>query len=220
MSISGAFFYEDAVYGIFPGDRFEPEHIHDLLSELWRASHGELDGGLHRARLEPGPAGVRFGQLPRAGEDGVVSVPRLGRVHHEGRPPAGGSGRSRRWRRSSWIATTTSSRARPTPRRAARSGMSAAPTPLSTGRSRARSRRSCSPASTTSGPAGHGTSDPADAAQLDLRRVPGGTAHPARELQPDERLRPRDRGALPRQPGEAPRYELRGGAAAVRLHAP
>ena len=42
MSISGAFFYEDAVYGIFPGNRFEPEHIHDLLSELWRASHGEL----------------------------------------------------------------------------------------------------------------------------------------------------------------------------------
>ena len=42
MSISGAFFYEDAVYGIFPGNVFEPEHIHDLLSELWRASHGEL----------------------------------------------------------------------------------------------------------------------------------------------------------------------------------
>lgn len=43
MSISGSFFFEDAVYGIFPGNPFEPEHIHDLLSELWRASHGELE---------------------------------------------------------------------------------------------------------------------------------------------------------------------------------
>jgi len=42
MSISGAFFYEDAIYGIFPGDRFEPEHITGLISELWRAAHGEL----------------------------------------------------------------------------------------------------------------------------------------------------------------------------------
>lgn len=48
-------FYTDALYDLFPGNRFEPEHIHDLLSEIWRAANGELDEVM-RERFGTGPA--------------------------------------------------------------------------------------------------------------------------------------------------------------------
>lgn len=55
LRVDGVFFYLDALWGIFPGDRFEPEHIHHLLSEIWRSAHGELRD-VYRERFGTGPA--------------------------------------------------------------------------------------------------------------------------------------------------------------------
>ena len=52
--IDGVWFYNDAIYGIFPGNAFEPQHIHDLLDEIWRATHGDLEGVM-RDRFGSGP---------------------------------------------------------------------------------------------------------------------------------------------------------------------
>lgn len=54
LRVDGVWFYYDALYGIFPGDRFEPEHIHDLLDEIWRAAHGDL-ATVMRERFGTGP---------------------------------------------------------------------------------------------------------------------------------------------------------------------
>jgi pimeloyl-ACP methyl ester carboxylesterase len=55
LRITGVDFYLDALFGgIFAGNAFEPEHIHDLISELWRAGHGELRA-VYRQRLGIGP---------------------------------------------------------------------------------------------------------------------------------------------------------------------
>jgi pimeloyl-ACP methyl ester carboxylesterase len=54
MLVDGVWFYTDALYEMFPGNAFEPEHIHDLLSEIWRATHGDL-AGVMRERAGSGP---------------------------------------------------------------------------------------------------------------------------------------------------------------------
>jgi pimeloyl-ACP methyl ester carboxylesterase len=54
LRVDGVWFYTDALYEMFPGNAFEPEHIHDLLSEIWRATHGDLKGVM-RERAGSGP---------------------------------------------------------------------------------------------------------------------------------------------------------------------
>jgi pimeloyl-ACP methyl ester carboxylesterase len=54
LRVDGIWVYNDAVSGIFPGDRFEPEHIHDLLADIWRQTHGEF-AAVQREQLGTGP---------------------------------------------------------------------------------------------------------------------------------------------------------------------
>jgi pimeloyl-ACP methyl ester carboxylesterase len=54
LVVDGVIFYLDALSGIFPGDRFEPERIHLVLDEIWRSAHGELRS-VYRERLGTGP---------------------------------------------------------------------------------------------------------------------------------------------------------------------
>ena len=42
IRFDGTWLYNEVSYGIFPGNKYEPEHIHDLLSDIWRMTHGEL----------------------------------------------------------------------------------------------------------------------------------------------------------------------------------
>jgi pimeloyl-ACP methyl ester carboxylesterase len=52
--IDGVWFYFDAMHGIFPGNREAPDTIHHLLSEIWRAGHGEAEAVMReRAGLGP-----------------------------------------------------------------------------------------------------------------------------------------------------------------------
>jgi pimeloyl-ACP methyl ester carboxylesterase len=55
LRVSGADFFIDAVFGIFPGDLEFPETIRVLLSDIWRAAHGEL-AEVYRAWYGTGPA--------------------------------------------------------------------------------------------------------------------------------------------------------------------
>lgn len=54
IRIDGVVFYLDALFGIFPGNEFEPDSIRPLLSEIWRAAHGELTQ-VYQERLGTGP---------------------------------------------------------------------------------------------------------------------------------------------------------------------
>jgi pimeloyl-ACP methyl ester carboxylesterase len=54
IQVDGVVFYLDALFGIFPGDEFEPDSIRRLLSEIWRAAHGELTQ-VYQERLGTGP---------------------------------------------------------------------------------------------------------------------------------------------------------------------
>lgn len=54
LRVTGVDVYLDAVFGIFPGNAFEPEHIHGVLDEIWRSTHGELRA-VYRERLGTGP---------------------------------------------------------------------------------------------------------------------------------------------------------------------
>jgi pimeloyl-ACP methyl ester carboxylesterase len=54
LRVAGVDFYLDALFELFPGDRFAPETIHSLLSEIWRSAHGQLDA-VYRERLGTGP---------------------------------------------------------------------------------------------------------------------------------------------------------------------
>jgi pimeloyl-ACP methyl ester carboxylesterase len=54
IQVDGVVFYLDALFGIFPGDEFEPDSIRPLLSEIWRAAHGELTQ-IYQERLGTGP---------------------------------------------------------------------------------------------------------------------------------------------------------------------
>jgi pimeloyl-ACP methyl ester carboxylesterase len=54
VQVDGVSFYLDALHGIFAGNRFEPENIHTMLAEIWRATHGELDA-VTRDNFETGP---------------------------------------------------------------------------------------------------------------------------------------------------------------------
>ena len=42
LELDGVGLYADAIYNIFPGDKFDPSEIPDLLSRIWRETHGEL----------------------------------------------------------------------------------------------------------------------------------------------------------------------------------
>lgn len=54
LRVDGVWFYLDALFAIFPGTEFEPDSIRPLLSEIWRAAHGELTQ-VYRERLGTGP---------------------------------------------------------------------------------------------------------------------------------------------------------------------
>ena len=54
IRVDGVIFYLDALFGIFPGDEFEPDSIRPLLSEIWRAAHGQLTQ-VYQERLGIGP---------------------------------------------------------------------------------------------------------------------------------------------------------------------
>jgi pimeloyl-ACP methyl ester carboxylesterase len=54
IRVDGVLFYLDALFGIFPGDEFAPDTIRPLLSEIWRAAHGELSQ-VYQERLGTGP---------------------------------------------------------------------------------------------------------------------------------------------------------------------
>jgi hypothetical protein len=53
--IDGAGVYTDAMFGIFPGNRFAPDEIPGLIDDMWRESHGKLDA-VYRRFLGTGPA--------------------------------------------------------------------------------------------------------------------------------------------------------------------
>jgi pimeloyl-ACP methyl ester carboxylesterase len=55
LRVDGVGFYLDALFGIFPGNEFAPDTIRPLLSEIWRAAHGELTQ-VYQERLGTGPA--------------------------------------------------------------------------------------------------------------------------------------------------------------------
>ena len=55
IRVDGVEFYLSALFGIFPGDEFAPDTIRPLLSEIWRAAHGELTQ-VYQERLGTGPA--------------------------------------------------------------------------------------------------------------------------------------------------------------------
>jgi pimeloyl-ACP methyl ester carboxylesterase len=42
LPLDGVGLYADAILTIFPGDKFDPNEIPDLLERLWRETHGEL----------------------------------------------------------------------------------------------------------------------------------------------------------------------------------
>ena len=54
LRLSGAGFFVDALYGIFPGNLYAPDSIRPLLSEIWRSAHGELVD-VYRERFGTGP---------------------------------------------------------------------------------------------------------------------------------------------------------------------
>jgi pimeloyl-ACP methyl ester carboxylesterase len=55
LRLDGVGFAEDTMNEIFPGDRFDPESIHQLMSDVWRSGHGGLRR-VYRERLG-GPLG-------------------------------------------------------------------------------------------------------------------------------------------------------------------
>ena len=54
LVIDGAGVYTDALFGIFPGNRFASDEIPGLIDQMWRASHGELVA-VYRELLGTGP---------------------------------------------------------------------------------------------------------------------------------------------------------------------
>ena len=52
--VDGAGAYTDAMFGIFPGNRFAPSEIPGLIERMWRESHGRLDA-VYRGLLGTGP---------------------------------------------------------------------------------------------------------------------------------------------------------------------
>jgi pimeloyl-ACP methyl ester carboxylesterase len=54
VRVDGLDFYLSALFGIFPGNEFAPDTIRPLLSEIWRAAHGELTH-VYQERLGTGP---------------------------------------------------------------------------------------------------------------------------------------------------------------------
>jgi pimeloyl-ACP methyl ester carboxylesterase len=42
LHLDGGGLYADAIYSIYPGDKFSPSEIPDLLERIWRETHGEL----------------------------------------------------------------------------------------------------------------------------------------------------------------------------------
>ena len=55
IKVTGAGLYADAMFGIFPGDRFSRNEIPGLLERIWRETHGELTE-VYRDLLGVGPA--------------------------------------------------------------------------------------------------------------------------------------------------------------------
>jgi pimeloyl-ACP methyl ester carboxylesterase len=54
IRVDGVVFYFDSLFGIFPGNEFAPDSIRPLLSEIWRAAHGQLTQ-VYQDRLGTGP---------------------------------------------------------------------------------------------------------------------------------------------------------------------
>jgi pimeloyl-ACP methyl ester carboxylesterase len=54
VRVDGVLFYFDSLFEIFPGNEFAPDQIRPLLSEIWRAAHGQL-AQVYQERLGTGP---------------------------------------------------------------------------------------------------------------------------------------------------------------------
>lgn len=54
LTLDGVGLYADAIYSIFPGDKFNPNEIPALLDRLWRETHGQLVS-VYRDLIGTGP---------------------------------------------------------------------------------------------------------------------------------------------------------------------